>query len=290
VYRKCIYAGAVRWLERDDELRDVYEEVFAKWPELARLAREPMPVLVTDSYVKSAMEAAEVSPFKVDSARHPCKTLGFKQKSVFVKHLPYWQPRTQAVRDISHTTRNRMLNMLKLWSAKGNMKISRAQMSFEISKGRFTAYASRVQLGRGGRETEVHLRPPWRARREEIEFATAVLRLVRLPHGMKMPDFFNDKLTMADANLFFSGVGLVILDMLPSIAEFQRYAFEAEICAWGTTYMRKFSKRKLREQQREMARALTLSEMALPVVCPHRVCVCVFFFFKKNLFCFVFCL
>jgi hypothetical protein len=69
VYRKCIYPGAVRWLERDDNLRDVYEEVFAQWPELARLAREPMPVLVTDSYVKSAMEAAEVSPFKVDSAR-----------------------------------------------------------------------------------------------------------------------------------------------------------------------------------------------------------------------------
>ncbi len=159
------------------------------------------------------------------------------------------------------------MNMLKLWAAKGNMKISPAQMEFEISKGRFTAYAPRVQLGRGGKETVVRPRPPWRARREEIEFASAVLRLVRLPRGMKMPDFFNDKLTMADANLFFSGIGLVILDMLPSIAEFQRQAFEAELCAWGTTYMRKFSKRNLRGQQQEMARALTLSEMALPMVC-----------------------
>ena len=109
-------------------------------------------------------------------------------------------------------------------------------------------------------------RPPWQAKTSEIHFAMALLTHVRLPQGLHMPNFFEDKLTMADASLFFSGVGLFLLDILASIAPDQRGAFQAEMSAWSKVYHRKFSNSKLLDDQIQMARAVTLCEMALPVV------------------------
>ncbi len=265
VYGKCCYPGAVRFLESADPLRAQYAQIFHSWPELARMAHEPMPTIISDSYVKAAMEAAQASPYPSSSTLHPCHTMGFKYKSVFVDQLPYWQPRTQAARDISHTARNRMLNILKLWQGKGNMKTTAAKMEFENSKGRFQEYAPRMEQ-RGQKTVTVFPRPPWQAKPSEIQFAMALLTYVRLPQGLHMPNFFEDKLTMADASLFFSGVGLFLLDILASIAPDQRNAFQAEMSAWSKVYHRKFSKSKLLDDHIEMARAVTLCEMALPMV------------------------
>lgn len=81
----------------------------------------------------------------------------------------------------------------------------------------------------------------------------------------KFPRFFSDTLTIGHANLFFSGIGEILIGLCQSIAEPQREALIALIRATSKVLMPVFFERDLETLQLECARAQTLCEMSMPL-------------------------
>ena len=96
-----------------------------------------------------------------------------------------------------------------------------------MSLERFHRYAPRTTVVDGKSTTKLP-KQPWRAKKSEIRFVDEVLpRYVRLPNSIKngkIASYFTDTLTFADAVMFFSGFGKIILSLLPSIGAAQREA------------------------------------------------------------------
>ena len=105
--------------------------------------------------------------------------------------------------------------------------------------------------------------------KEERKFIDEVLpHLTRLPQSVndgKMPAFFTDTLTFGDANLFFSGLGKIIISLCPSLGIHQRAALNALIDATAPVLMPVLFRSDLPALQLAMARAQTRCEIHLPL-------------------------
>jgi hypothetical protein len=144
---------------------------------------------------------------------------------------------------------NLMRDIIKLIANTGSMKMTPAKMWFENKYGRFTDYApTRLKQSKARNKSEEKKeqkwevsQPPWAADRAEIDFVDKILpSLVRLPksvsNGGKFPHFFSDTLTFAHTQLFFSGIGDVIIRLLPSIEDDQRQTYLALIRGVAPVY------------------------------------------------------
>jgi hypothetical protein len=90
VYGTTIYPGACRYLPVNDPLRAQYMATFAAWPELKALSNRPPPKARTNISIRTAMAEAEASSLPLTSVNHPWRYFGFKGRSVFAKHRPYF--------------------------------------------------------------------------------------------------------------------------------------------------------------------------------------------------------
>ncbi len=241
-YNTTVYPGACRFLSPDNPRRQEYADVFSEWPELQSYAYRAAPRTRTDSAIRAAMAEAKASPLSPDSRNHPCWTYGFKAESVLAQYLPYWDCAKFQILDEDHHCLNLLRDMLALMSNSDHMKLSPDQMRFENKYGRFRSYAPVPRTTKNGKQVEDLPRPPWAAEAEEIQFVDKILpTILRLPkdvsNGGKCPRFFSDTLTFADAQLFFCGLGEVILRLLPSIEDEQREAYLCIIQAVARVYL-----------------------------------------------------
>ena len=265
-YGTTVYPSAVTFLPPGDPLRDEYRETFRNCQELRRLADTlEAPRFFSDEYVRAAMALAEDSDKEMSNDNHPAWTYGFFQMSCFVKHLDYWRPWMMNIRDTDHMLLNRVRLIINTLKGTGNMSGNPTKMTFENSLGRFEEYGPIVR----DNATVTWPRAPWRALPVEMDFIDNVLPgLVRLPQSMfsgKFPRFFSDTLAIAHANLFFSGIGQILVYLCPSIAEPQREALLALIEATSHVLLPVFFGRELPEIHLQQARAQTLCEMRLPL-------------------------
>ena len=269
-YNSTFYPCAVTFLPPDDALRAEYKNTFQKCSVLRKLADQPHPPrFITDEYVRLAMDLAEDSDKEFSNKSHPAWKYGFFERSVFVKHLDYWRPWMMNLRDTDHMLLNRLRLIINILSGVKSMSMKPERMAFENSLGRFLEYGPITRTTKDGKSVTTWPDPPWRALPEEIDFIDSVLPdLVRLPQTCfdgKFPRFFSDKLTFSHANLFFSGIGLIIIALCPTIAEPQREALVALIEATSHVLMPVLFGRELPDLQYKMARAQTLCEMRLPI-------------------------
>jgi hypothetical protein len=135
---------------------------------------------------------------------------------------------------------NAVRDLINLLANTGSIKMTGDTMKFENKYGRFLDYAP-VEFKERKKHTWVLPQLPWAADPSEIEFIdTHFPSLIRLPksisNGGRCPKFFSDTLTFADAQLFFSGLGEVILRLLPSIETDQRRAYIAFIRGIAPVY------------------------------------------------------
>ena len=246
-----------------------YRQTFSNCSVLRNLADQNPPRPITDQYVLAAMDLAENSDRQYKSKRHPAWKYGFFARSVFVKHLDYWKPWMMNLRDTDHMLLNRIRMIIALLKGTKSMNINPKKMAFENSLGRFAEYGPITTKGSDGNEVTTWPFAPWRASSEEIDFIDSVLPgLVRLPQRCfdgNFPRFFSDKLTIAHANLFFSGIGLALVYLCPSIAEPQREALVSLIEATSHVLMPVLFARELPVLQLKQARAQTLCEMRFPL-------------------------
>jgi hypothetical protein len=160
-------------------------------------------------------------------------------------------------------------DIVHLMCGEGNMNITPAKMRFENSMGRFHNFAPVTTTELVGRELKRvtrMARPPWKITKDEQRFCDEMLpQLVKLPQGMKMPKFFTDTLTFADAALFFCGVGNIILKVCKSICSGQREAFECLIAAMASLYSTTCPK-ALEPLQYQMVVSVTRAEIHFPIV------------------------
>ena len=268
-YKTTMYPSAVTFLPSGHRLRREYRRTFSKCPTLRKMADVTQPRFFTDEYVRAAMDLAEQSDLKTTSDNHPAKKYGFYQRSCFVKLLDYWRPWMMNIRDTDHMLMNRVRMIINALKGTGNMTVSAKKRDFEISLGRFEDYKPIVNTKPDGSTSTTYPWLPWRASSGEIDFIDNVLPgLVRLPQSMfsgKLPRFFSDTLTIAHAGLFFSGIGLALIYLCPSIAAPQREAYVAIIEATKQILLPVIFARELPGLQLQQAEAQTLCEMRLPL-------------------------
>jgi hypothetical protein len=182
-YHTTVYPSSVTHLPMRNPLRAKFRQAFRNCPAIRDLAdQKDPPRIISDEYVHAAMAIGEASDKDRKSAAHPAKTYGFYERSVFVKHLDYWHPWMFNLRDTDHMIMNRVRGIISALLGEGNMKMTPTRMTFELSLGRFEAYASETHLDAKGKEITTWPTPPWKATKEEIHFIDEVLpNLVRLP-------------------------------------------------------------------------------------------------------------
>jgi len=269
-YGTSVYPGAVTLLPKDDPLRRKYHKTFRNLTAVRDLAKQTAARFLTKEYILAAMDIGDHAVYKYPSKAHPCWTYGFKGTSVFVKHLVYWRPWMMTLSDTDHMILNRMRNIISLWAGTNNMNITAKKMEFEFQVGRFMAYKPVVTFLAGGIKTKlVWPKQPWKCLPSEKHFIDEFLpQIVKLPQSMKsgrMAKYFSDVLSIDDAYLFFSGLGLLMLDLMPSIEPLQREAFRGILESTALLLHPVTSSCELPEQHLNLVRAQTKAEMAFPL-------------------------
>ena len=209
-YHTTVYPSSVTHLTMRHPLRAKFRQAFRNHPEIRDLAdQKDPPRIISDEYVHAAMAIGEASDKDRKSKVHPAKTYGFFERSVFVKHLDYWRPWMFNLRDTDHMNVNRVRGIINALKGEGNMKMTPQRMKFELSLGRFEAYAPETHLDAKGKEITTWPEPPWKATKAEIQFIDEALpNFVRLPQVIYTVSMYTLQLSCI---LFTSGVYYIIM-------------------------------------------------------------------------------